>query len=151
MPMFKRVLSLSVLALIALGAISVGQVAKADEISVESVAGAETIDVKKAKELFDAGVLFVDSRSKAAFDAGRISGAESIPLSKTPTEADFAAVKASLEKLTTPDKPVVMYCNGIKCPLSAAMAEKALEWGYKKVYYFRVGYPAWKEAGYAVE
>lgn len=147
----KRFLSLSALAVMALCAMSAPQTVKAEELSVESVAGVETVDVKKAKELFDAGALFVDSRSKAAFDSGRISGAENIPLSKTPTDADFAVVKASLEKLTTPEKPVVMYCNGVKCPLSAAMAAKAIEWGYKKVYYFRVGYPAWKEAGYAVE
>ncbi len=147
----KRFLSLSMLAFMALCSMSAPQAAQAEELSVESVAGVETIDVKKAKELFDAGVLFVDSRSKAAFDSGRISGAENVPLSKTPTDADFAVVKASLEKLTTADKPVVMYCQGIKCPLSAAMAAKAIEWGYKKVYYFRVGYPAWKEAGYAVE
>lgn len=122
-----------------------------DEISVENVPGAETIDVKKAKELFDSGALFIDSRSKTAFDAGHIPGAENIPLSKTPTEADFAAVKTALEKVAKKEEPVVMYCNGIKCPLSAAMASKALEWGYKKVYYFRIGFPAWKEAGYPVE
>ena len=147
----KRCLFSFTLAVMILGAAGSNQTAKAEELSVESVPGTETVDVKKAKELFDAGALFVDSRSKAAFDAGRISGAESIPLSKTATDADFAVVKASLEKMTTPEKPVVMYCNGVKCPLSAAMAAKAVEWGYKKVYYFRLGYPAWKEAGYAVE
>lgn len=125
--------------------------AVAEQLSVEQVAGAETVDVKKAKELFDAGVLFVDSRSKAAFDTGRIPGAENVPLSKTPTDADYEAVKASLAKVTTADKPVVMYCQGTACHLSGMMATKAVEWGYKKVYYFRDGFPAWKAAGYTVE
>lgn len=126
-------------------------IAHAETLSPETVPGTETIDVKKAKELFDAGVLFVDSRSKTAFDAGRIPGAENVPLSKTPTDADYAAVKTALEKLTTPEKPVVMYCQGPSCPLSAMMATKAVEWKYSKIYYFRDGFPAWKAAGYTVE
>ncbi len=140
-----------VLALIAVGLVNAPNTACAGELSVENVAGAETINVKKAKKLFDAGALFVDSRSKAAFNTGRISGAESIPLSKKPTAADFIVVKETLKKMASYNEPVIMYCNGVKCPLSAAMAIKALEWGYKEIYYFRDGYPAWKKAGYTVE
>jgi rhodanese-related sulfurtransferase len=147
----KKLLPLTLVALLFAGTIALPTAARAESDSVESVKGAETIDVKKAKELFDAGALFVDSRSKSAFETGRIPGAESVPLSKTPTSADYDTVKASLEKLSAKDKPVIMYCNGIKCPLSGMMAEKAIEWGYTKVYYFRTGFPAWKEAGYAVE
>jgi len=143
--------SLCAFVLLALGLAVSPVPSHAESLSPESVQGAETITTQKAKELFDAGVLFVDSRSKAAFDAGRIPGAENIPLSKTPTDADYEAMKVSLTKVAPMDKPVVMYCQGPTCHLSGFMATKAVAWGYKTVYYYREGFPAWKAAGYAVE
>ena len=49
------------------------------------------------------------------------------------------------------DEAVVFYCSGVRCPRSAKASEQALGWGYTKVYYFRDGFPAWKQAGYPVE
>jgi rhodanese-related sulfurtransferase len=34
---------------------------------------------------------------------------------------------------------------------SSNASKKAVEWGYKNVYYFRLGFPAWKAAGYPAE
>ena len=49
------------------------------------------------------------------------------------------------------DEDVVFYCSGVRCPRSSAGATRAVAWGYKKIYYFREGFPAWKNAGYPVE
>jgi rhodanese-related sulfurtransferase len=118
--------------------------ARAETLSPESVPGATTIDTSKAKEVFDKGGVFVDVRRIGEWDAGRIAGAVHL-------ELEQAFNQESLGKAAGKDKPVVFYCNGAKCPRSAVACEKALGWGYSKVYYFRDGYPAWKTAGNPVE
>ncbi|MCP3671006.1 MAG: hypothetical protein GY814_11350 [Gammaproteobacteria bacterium] len=45
------------------------------------------------------------------------------------------------------EEPVVFYCNAEKCDRSSWGAALALEWGWKKIYYFRDGFPAWSKAG----
>ena len=49
------------------------------------------------------------------------------------------------------DEAVVMYCNGHNCMRSSKASAMAVGWGYSKIYYFRDGFPAWKDAGYPVE
>ena len=46
---------------------------------------------------------------------------------------------------------VVIHCFGQDCPYSAYASAKAVTWGFTRVYYFSVGFPAWKGAGYPVE
>ena len=117
----------------------------AKKVSPESVTGAVTIDVQKAKEMFDKGVPFVDVRKNSDWDAGRIPGAKHVELKKV-----FNA--AELEKaIGGKDKEVVLYCNGPSCMRSSQACEKAVGWGFTKVYYFRLGFPAWQEAGLPTE
>ena len=115
-----------------------------DKVSPLSVAGATTVTPEKAKELFDKGVLFVDVRRESEYEAGRIPGAVNLELEKV-------FKKESLMKQAKPDEPVVMYCNGPKCMRSSEASEKAVSWGFTKVYYLREGFPAWQSAGYPVE
>lgn len=114
------------------------------EISPETIEGATTIDAAKAKALFDEEVLFVDVRSNQDWEAGRIPGAVHIELKKVFSEA------ALLEEVDKAEK-VVFYCNGEKCLRSSKASAKAVGWGFSQVYYFRLGYPSWKEAGFPVE
>ena len=117
----------------------------ADEyISPEIVPGATTIDTAKAKALFDRGAVFVDVRSDADWEAGRIPGAVHLEWDKVLTEASLATI---VQK----DREVVMYCNGVKCPRSSKAAAAAVTWGFTKVYYYRLGFPDWKAAGEPVE
>ena len=118
--------------------------ASAKPPSPTTVAGATTIDAAKAKALFDKEVAFIDVRSNKDWNAGRIPGAVHIELKKVYSEA-------TLGKEVKKDQEVVIYCNGPSCHRSSKAAAKAVKWGYKKVYYFRTGYPAWKGAGYPVE
>lgn len=115
-----------------------------DEVSPEQVAGAKTIDVTEAKALFDQGVLFVDVRKDKDWAAGRIPDAIHLELKTVFTEEN-------LSKEVKKDESFVLYCNGPSCLRSSAASAKAVEWGFKSVYYFRDGFPAWKSASYPVE
>lgn len=112
--------------------------------SPETVEGATTIDAVQAKELFDSEVVFVDTRKDSDWEVGRILGAVQLELKSNFTEENLA-------KEVGKDEPVVFYCNGIKCPRSSKASAQAVGWGFKKVHYFRLGFPSWKEAGYPVE
>jgi len=112
--------------------------------SPATVAGATTIDGAKAKAMFDKGVVFVDMRTDKDWGAGRIPGAVHLELSKVFSDASLGA---KVKK----DQEVVMYCNGVSCLRSSEASAKAVGWGYKKVHYYRLGFPDWKAAGYPVE
>ena len=118
--------------------------AYAGKASPETINGATTVDATKAKELFDKGVLFVDVRKDKDWAAGRIPDAVHIELKKVFSDA-------TLGKEAKKDQPFVLYCNGAGCMRSSKATAKAVSWGYKKVYYFRLGIPAWKAAGYPTE
>jgi len=113
-------------------------------LSPDQVSGAVTIDGDKAKQLFDEGALFVDPRGDADWEAGRIPGALHLDVKKDLT-------KDSLGAEAKEDESVVFYCNGIKCMRSSEACDKAVAWGYSKVYYYRNGLPDWKQRGYPVE
>jgi rhodanese-related sulfurtransferase len=133
---FKWLVSLSVLLIS--GSLLAG------DVSPESVAGATTVDTAKARELFDQEVLFVDVRKNSDWDAGRIPGAVHLELKSNYTEASLGAEAKK-------DDPVVLYCNGSSCLRSSEASEMAVGWGFTKVYYYRDGFPAWKDASNPVE
>ncbi len=57
----------------------------------------------------------------------------------------------TLSRIVGKDEEFVLSCHGKYCPDSAYASAKAVTWGFKRVYYFASGFPAWKEAGYPVE
>ena len=116
----------------------------AEYVSPETVLGAITIDTARAKTLFDSSAIFVDVRTDADWEAGRIPGAVHLDL-------DRALTEASLRAVARPDQAVVMYCNGTKCPRSSQAAAAAVGWGFRQVFYYRLGFPDWQAAGYPVE
>jgi len=121
-------------------ALFVVSAAQAD--SPTQVDGATTVDVVTAKALFDRGVPFVDVRSSNSYDGGHVPRAAN--LSTALTESELAEVASK-------NQEVVIYCGGSNCHRSSGVCEKAVSWGWKKVYYFRDGYPGWEAAGYPTE
>jgi rhodanese-related sulfurtransferase len=119
--------------------------AQAKKISPEAVNGATTITAAQAKALFDKGVPFVDVRKNSDWEAGRIPGAKHVELKKVFNEAELT------KAIGSKDKEVVLYCNGASCMRSSKASAKAVGWGFKKVYYFRLGFPSWQAAGYPAE
>lgn len=113
-------------------------------VSPESVSGAKTITPTEAKQLWRQGVKFIDTRKSSDWEAGRIPGALHINIK---TEFD----KKNLLKHVDLNEPVVTYCNAIKCLRAANAAKKLVDYGYQKVYYYRLGFPSWKNAGYPYE
>ncbi|MDH5444066.1 MAG: rhodanese-like domain-containing protein [Gammaproteobacteria bacterium] len=116
----------------------------AKKVSPKKVSGAVTVSAKKAKQLFDKGVVFVDVRKDKDYAAGRVPDAVHIELKKVYS-------KDTLGKVVKPGQAVVIYCNGHSCLRSSKAAKQAVSWGFNKVYYFRDGFPAWKKSGYPVE
>jgi len=109
-----------------------------------AVDGATTIDARKAKELQARGVKFVDVRARKGYEVGHVPGAFNLDVA---TELS----RESLARIAGQDEEVVFSCHGKTCPDSAYASAKAVKWGYKRVYYFASGFPAWQEAGYPVE
>ncbi len=113
-----------------------------------TVDGATTVDVKQAEALFNEGAAFVDPRGKTDFDRGHIPGSFHLDVAGKST----VLTAESLEKaIGGKDVKVVFYCNGINCMRSPQACEKAVSWGFKNVFFFRAGFPAWKDAGLPVE
>lgn len=117
---------------------------QAKETSPETVAGAKTISPQEAKSLWRDGIKFIDTRKGSDWEAGRIPGALHINIK---TEFD----KANLLSQVDLNEPVATYCNAVKCHRAANAAKKLVEYGYQKVYYYRLGFPSWKNAGYPYE
>ncbi len=119
-------------------------VSTVDAGSPTQVEGATTVDTASAKALFDRGVPFVDVRSGGSYSFGHIPRAVNLNLATAFGEAELA-------KAASKDQEVVIYCDGPTCNRSSRACEMAVSWGFKKVYYFRDGYPGWKAAGYPVK
>ncbi len=132
------------LLLLSITLIITAPLAYANKVSPEAVEGATIIDAAKAKELFDQGVIFIDVRKDKDWEAGRIPDAVHIELKKVLSAE-------TLGKEVKQDEPMVIYCNGASCMRSSKASAKAVSWGFTKVYYFRLGFPAWKAAAYPTE
>ena len=108
------------------------------------VEGATTVNAATAKTLFDRGVQFVDVRVKDLWESGHIPGAAYLDL--------FSGFnKDNLLKVAAKDREVVIYCAGPGCKRSSKACAKAVSWGFKNVYYFRGGFPAWRAAGFPTD
>ena len=109
-----------------------------------AVTGATTIDHKQAKTLHERGVKFVDVRAAKDFATGFVPRAFNLDVA---TELS----RDTLSRIVGKEEELILSCHGKYCPDSALASAKAVTWGFKRVYYFAGGFPAWKEAGYPVE
>ena len=132
--------------ILSLGLVAAGSVSadKKTYRSPEAVDGAVTVSGQQAKELYDQGVMFLDVRSPRLYAKSYIQGTYHLDLKNNFNEEKLASVAKK-------HQPIVIYCSGVKCSRSYRASEKAVEWGYTKVYYFRGGIAEWKKAGYPVE
>jgi TolB-like protein/class 3 adenylate cyclase/rhodanese-related sulfurtransferase/Flp pilus assembly protein TadD len=113
------------------------------------VEGATRIDIHTAKSLRDLGVVFIDTSRPDLWKEQHIPDAINLTYVRS---RDSAQAKFSEDKLiAVADKTeeIVVYCSD--CHPIVWDAAKAANWGYQKVYFFRGGAQAWKEAGYPVE
>lgn len=95
-----------------------------------------TISADQAKQLFDAGVTFIDVRSKDEWHLGHIKNALHIEFNQ-----DFEQLRRWDQ--ARKDKPIVIYCSSSECQSGALASAVSLYWGFNKVFYFADGYFSW--------
>jgi rhodanese-related sulfurtransferase len=132
----KRILCLAFLAIL-LGA----DMLLADHLQIVKI-----VDADQLKAWIDQGkkIVLVDSRVASEYKEGHIPTAISIP----------APIMDQYRSTLPKDRsyPIVFYCNGWpECKKSHEACEKAVQWGYGQVYWFRDGIPAWQAKRYPVE
>jgi len=108
------------------------------------VEGATRIDIHRAYQLHQEGILFIDVNSPRGYKAAHIPGAISLDIKTTLKEE-------SLAEHATHDQELVFYCPHIDCWGAAHAAAKSMLWGYTKVFIFDGGAKEWAKAGYPVE
>ena len=117
-----------------------GLQADAKPIAPGSIPGAVTVSAEKVIELIliNPDLVIIDSRKKTEYSKGHIEGAVNI--------LNTAMQLEDLDMIA-PDKTSAMlfYCNGTRCLRSSDAASKALEWGYKNIFWFRGGWHEWTE------
>lgn len=121
----------------------------------DSLAGATVVSAEKVKELQAKGAVVVDTRVANEYAEAHIKGAISVPYKeKSAKSVDFDASQDKFDIAKLPaDKnaPIVMYCNAGECWKSYKASKVAVGEGYKKIYWFRGGFPEWKAKGFPTE
>ena len=103
------------------------------------------IELPKAKELFESGVLFVDARSPEDYNEGHIKGAVSLPVES------FYDIISSFQAAHPESTAIVTYCNGRECSDSRDLAENLNNVGYQNVRIFIDGFPLWSSQKLPIE
>lgn len=121
----------------------------------ETLSGGTIATAEQVKKLMGQGVPLFDVRPQAHRRTGFIPGSISVPYEmNSPKEVDYddSVDRFDLTKLPA-DKnaPMIFQCNGGECWFSYKASRYMIKRGYKKVYWFRTGLPAWKGAGYTVQ
>ena len=102
----------------------------------------EMLTLEEAKVIFESGTaFFLDARSPADFEAGHIAGAFNVP-----AEA-FDEHFPQVAPILSPDRPLVVYCDGLECELSHHLADKLRERNFLNVRILRNGWTVWRTAG----
>lgn len=121
----------------------------------ETIAGATIATAEMVKKLMSEGVPLFDVRPLAHRRNGFIPGSVSVPYvlnSPKEVEYDDAVDRFDLTKLPQDiNAPMIFQCNGGECWFSYKAARYMVKRGYKRVYWFRTGLPAWKAAGYPIQ
>lgn len=91
------------------------------------------------------GTLLLDARAGAAFAAGHIPGALSLPLQ------EFSRVFPGLEPRLRRAGLLVVYCSDRTCGDSPELARRLWEKGLKNLLLFKGGMEEWTEKGHDVE
>lgn len=115
----------------------------ADNLAPEDIEGARIISTATAKLLFDKGYPFIDVRGLDDFNKEHIPGAYHLSIRDNFEEQNLHAIVKK-------DQPVVIYCNGISCMGSSIATQKAIEWGWSNIFYYREGIKDWKQQNYPV-
>lgn len=119
-----------------------------------SLKGAKIVSAKWVKKNHKK-IKVYDVRKKAEYVEAHIPGALSAPYKEKSAKKagfDMSKDKLNLNKFPSGKKTsVILYCNGPRCWKSYKASKTLIKAGYKKVYWFRTGIPAWRAKGYPVK
>jgi rhodanese-related sulfurtransferase len=117
------------------------------EPTPNSIPGGAMVDAAKVADLQAKGAIVVDSRVAAEYAEKHIKGAINIMYkevfgkeSKLSPDDKFDLAKLPSDKATS----LIFYCNGSPCWKGYKAAAAAIKAGYKHVFWFRDGMPAWE-------
>jgi ABC-type phosphate/phosphonate transport system substrate-binding protein/rhodanese-related sulfurtransferase len=119
------------------------------------LSGISIVTAEEVVDLRNKGVPLYDVRIDREYQEKHIKGAISLPYGeKSKKEVGFDASPDTF-KLTdvVKDKnaPIIFACNGEECWKSYKASVWAQKQGYKNIYWFRGGFPAWKEKNLPLE
>lgn len=100
-----------------------------------------------AVKFFSGEALFLDARSTADYQLGHIHGALNMPIH----EGDFGERLQQFSLEVDHQKELIVYCDGIGCPLSPELASILLGMGYENVKILIGGWSEWMMAGLPFE
>lgn len=109
----------------------------------DSIPGVETLNAESLIELAHTNeeLLVIDSRIHEDRRLGYIEGSVSLPDTRTSCRT---LGKISKQK----SRPMVFYCNGVKCGRSVKALQIAQQCNYQRLYWFRGGFEEWRLKDY---
>ncbi len=117
--------------------------------------GATIVSAEEVGALVKQGARLYDTRSEEEYREHHIRGAKWLPYrEKSAKEVGFDATKDAFDTAAlgpNKDAPLVFACNGAECWKSYKASVAAIKAGYRKVYWFRGGFPEWVARGYPVD
>ncbi|MCA1924847.1 MAG: PhnD/SsuA/transferrin family substrate-binding protein [Thiobacillus sp.] len=120
-----------------------------------SLPGAKVVVAAEVRDLLAKGIPIFDVRVEEEYEKAHIPGARSVTYKEgSAKEVGFEAADDQWAMNRLPkDKnaPFIVYCDGTICWRGYKSAVMAINAGYKNVYWFRGGFPEWKEAGLPTE
>lgn len=114
-------------------------------VAPDAITGVNRVDAEQAIQLIldQPQLLVIDVRRMEEFEKGHIEGA--INLLDTTLTPELLEQQA--ESL---DRPLLFYCNGVRCLRSSNASRMAHDWGYRQIYWFRGGWNEWRDKQYPV-
>ena len=92
------------------------------------------------KLLQQKAAIFIDARPASQFVQGHIPGALNCYADEFATE--FPKIQPQLPK----DARIILYCDGVDCPMSHDLGEKMLPLGYTNLLQYKNGWDEWSAA-----
>lgn len=120
------------------------------------LAGAVLVeDPAQIDRLMQEGARYIDTRNAEEFKQGHVPGASLVPYVENSAKDpgyDASVDQFDLQALgSDKTRGLVFGCNGAECWKSFKASHAAVQAGYKQVYWFRTGFPAWRDAGHPVQ
>ena len=115
-------------------------------VRADHVRAVEVIDPTELKAWIDGErrILLIDSRVASEYRAAHIPTSINVPANTM--DQNRGKFPSDLNHV------LVFYCNGWpECKKSHDASATAVGWGYRRVYWFRDGLPAWQARHYPVE